>query len=101
MIHYSCDLCKRELDREDDGRYVVKIELYQAFDPSTDESDDERDYLQEIHEMIERRETTSGEDFPDDTYRQLQFDLCPECFHKFSKNPLGRDKSKQLDFSKN
>ena len=33
MIHYSCDLCKRLIDPEDDLRYVVKIEVYAAVDP--------------------------------------------------------------------
>jgi hypothetical protein len=34
-------------------------------------------------------------------YEQLRFDLCPECRKKFLKNPLGREYSKQFDFSKN
>ncbi len=29
------------------------------------------------------------------------FDLCPECRKKFVKHPLGREASKQFDFSKN
>jgi hypothetical protein len=37
----------------------------------------------------------------DDVYQQLRFDLCPECRKKFVKNPLGREGSKQFDFSKN
>jgi hypothetical protein len=31
----------------------------------------------------------------------MRFDLCPECRKKFLKNPLGREHSKQFDFSKN
>ena len=37
MIRYSCDLCKRDLDPEDDLRYVVKMEVYAAFDPAAGE----------------------------------------------------------------
>ena len=45
MIHYTCDLCKRELDCEDSLRYVVKMEVYAAFDPSAlDEAEDDRDH---------------------------------------------------------
>ena len=52
MLHYSCDLCKRPLDSENDLRYVVKVEVYAAFDPL--EIDDDSDNLQEIHEILER-----------------------------------------------
>ena len=55
MIHYSCDLCKRPLDPEDDLRYVVKLEVYAACDPmEMDDTDDDRDNLQEIHEILEQ-----------------------------------------------
>ncbi len=46
MIHYSCDCCKRELAPED-LRYVVKMEVYAAFDPNAlEEAADDRDHLQ-------------------------------------------------------
>ena len=57
MIRYSCDLCKRELDPQDDLRYVVKIEVYAAFDPAAVDGDDEdRDHLEEIQDILERME---------------------------------------------
>ena len=53
MIHHSCDCCKRALEA-DDLRYVVKMEVYAAFDPAaTDELDDDRDHLQEIQEILQ------------------------------------------------
>ena len=60
MIHYSCDLCKRPLDPEDDLRYVVKLEVYAAFDPL--EIDDDCDNLQEIHEILERMDDSASEE---------------------------------------
>jgi hypothetical protein len=99
MIHYSCDLCKRPLDPEDDLRYVVKLEVYAAFDPL--EIDDDCDNLQEIHEILERMDDSASEEIGDDVYQQLRFDLCPECRKKFLKNPLGRKHAEQFDFSKN
>ena len=55
MIHYSCDLCKRELDSEHDSRYVVQMEIAQAIEPlATDEDDGDRDYLQEIQDVLEQ-----------------------------------------------
>jgi hypothetical protein len=77
MIHHSCDLCKRTIDTEQDVRYVVKMEVYAALDPALDETDNDRDGLQEVQ------------------------DLCPECRKKFLKQPLGRAPVKQFDFSQN
>jgi len=45
MIRFTCDLCKREIDPEEDLRYVVKIEIYASLDPMVLEEDD-RDHLQ-------------------------------------------------------
>jgi hypothetical protein len=102
MIRYSCDLCKRELDPQDDLRYVVKVEVYAAFDPSAAGDDDEdRDHLEEIQDILERMEDSDNDAIGDDVYQQLRFDLCPECRKKFIKNPLGRETAKAFGFSSN
>ena len=86
MIRYSCDLCKRDLDPEDDLRYVVKIEVYAAFDPTaTSEDENDRDHLQEIQDILECLEDADDNQIGDDVYQQLRFDLCPECRKKFLK----------------
>ncbi|REK17295.1 MAG: hypothetical protein DWQ37_06740 [Planctomycetota bacterium] len=100
MIHYSCDCCKRAFD-SDDLRYVVKMEVYAAFDPDAiDEMDDDRDHLQEIQEILERSVDAADPQIGNDVYEQMRFDLCPDCRKKFLKNPLGRD-IKPFEFSKN
>lgn len=103
MIRYVCDLCKREMDPEEDLRYVVKIEVCAAFDPimSEDEVEDDRDHLEEIQDLLETLEDQDCDRVGDDVYQQLRFDLCPECRKKFAKNPLGREIVKILDFSEN
>lgn len=102
MIHYSCDLCKRPLDPEDDLRYVVKLEVYAAFDPlKIDEQDDDRDNLQDLHEILEQLDNVPSGEVGEDVYEQRRFDLCPECRKRFMKNPLGRKASEKFDFSKN
>ena len=102
MIRYCCDLCKRDLDPERDLRYVVKVEIYAALDPTVaDEEDDDRDHLQEIQDILERLGDAESEQVGDDVYKELRFDLCPECRRKFIKNPLGRETTKVLDFSEN
>lgn len=101
MIRYTCDLCKRELDPEEDLRYVVKMEMYAAFDPSAVPEDDDSDHLQEIQDILERLDDAENDQIGDDVYQQLRFDLCPECWKRFKKNPLGREPAKALGFSKN
>lgn len=102
MIRYTCDLCKREMDPDEDLRYVVQMEIYAAFDPTTDsEEDEDRDHLQEIQDILERLEQADADRVGDDVYQRLRFDLCPECRKKFIKNPLGKEHGKVLGFSKN
>ena len=101
MIHYSCDCCKRELD-SDELRYVVKMEVYAAFDPSAlDEGDDDRDHLQEMQEILQRAEDAVDSQIGSEVYEQLRFDLCSDCRKKFVKNPLGRELLKPFHFSQN
>lgn len=106
MLHYSCDLCKRPLDSENELRYVVKLEVYAAFDPlSVDDGEDDRDSLADLHDALERIDSADealldGAQIGDEVYQQLRFDLCPECRKKFMKNPLGR-KADKHDFSRN
>ena len=94
MIRYSCDLCKRNLDPSDDLRYVVKMEVYAAFDPAAVKDDeDDRDHLEEIQDILEGLDDADDDEIGDDVYQQLRFDLCPECRKKFLKSPLGRETS--------
>jgi hypothetical protein len=102
MISYLCDLCKQPLDPEEDLRYVLKIEIYAAFDPVVaDEDEDDRDHLQEIQDILENLEDSESDRIGDDVYQRLRFDLCPECRRKFLKNPLGHEPAKILNFSEN
>ena len=97
MIRYQCDLCKCELSPHD-LRYVVQIEVTQAFEPMVDdEADDDRDYLDEIHDILETIEDSSGEEI----FQQWRFDLCPACRQKFCKHPLGGDAIPVIHFSEN
>ena len=102
MIHYSCDRCKRELDPEDDLRYVVKMEIYAEMEPlDCDELEDDRDHLLELHEILERSDDAESELIGDDIYQKKRYDLCSKCYKEFIKQPVGRQPAMQLDFSPN
>ena len=102
MIHYSCDRCKRELDPVEDLRYVLKIEVEAAMEPiSEGDLDDDRDHLMEIEDILERADDDLNEAIGEDIYQRRRFDLCPDCYRKFAKNPLGQDLKLTLGFSQN
>ena len=101
MIHYACDRCGRALDPEEDLRYVVKMEIYAAMDQFCVEgSDDDRDHLLEIHEILEQVHD-ADDGIGEDVYRKVRLDLCCECHRKFIKDPLGREPVAQFGFSQN
>ena len=107
MIHYTCDRCKRSLDAADDLRYVVKVEAFAVMEgPDTRELDDDRDHLLELHESLENLaldEADEADSPPDgeDIFCKQSYDLCPECYRRFAKNPLGVELGSQFDFSEN
>jgi hypothetical protein len=99
MLHFSCDLCGSQLD---DQRYVVKLEVYPAFDPDElTESDLDADHLAEVAEIIQEMEATGNTELEDCGPKTFRFDLCPRCHKKFLKDPLGRDAFRRLNFSEN
>ncbi|MDX1964098.1 MAG: hypothetical protein SFX18_13170 [Pirellulales bacterium] len=100
MIHYSCDLCKRTLDPQDDLRYVVKLEVFATLDQEHSPLDEDQDNLLELQDVLQRLDDHADETISSEVYQSLKFDLCPDCRKKFLKNPLGRE-VKQFDFSKN
>ncbi len=102
MIHHSCDACKRLIDPNHSLRYVVRMEIYAATEVNnTDESDDDRDHLLEIQDILEQMDDSESEAISGEVYQQLRFDLCLQCREKFVSNPVARDTVTQLDFSEN
>ena len=102
MIHYACDRCKRVIDPDDEVRYVVRMEVQAVFESTeAEENDDDRDHLLEIHEILERLDCEDSELGGEDVYHRRRFDLCSDCYRKFTQNPVGREAATQFGFSKN
>lgn len=93
MIHFTCDRCKRVIDSEQELRYVVRMEIEALMDPIHEsEPQDDRDHLLEIDEILDRVDASDCDAIGDDIYQKRRYDLCAQCYRKFSANPLGRDK---------
>ncbi len=101
MIHYSCDRCKRVLE-SDELRYVVRLEVHAMMDTlDGEELDDDRDHLLELHEILERLDEQESDFIGEDVYQKRRHDLCPECYRKFIKDPVGHETPVHLGFSQN
>jgi len=83
-------------------RYVVKMEIEATIEPTEPTSaDDEHDCLLEMDNTLERLEQEFGDDCQSIVSERKRFDLCPECYRKFIKNPVGREKLALFGFSHN
>ena len=87
MIHYSCDLCGKDLPPET-PRYVVRIEVFAGAEPNVADPDlvDKPDQV--IQEMLTKMEQMSLKEIEDGSYRIFRYDLCRPCQAKFLDNPL-------------
>lgn len=102
MVHFTCDLCGKDLNAEGMRRFVVKIEAYAGFDPTEITEDDlDEDHMEAVAELLQNDEILDPEHDEARLSRNFRFDLCPECHAKFVKDPLGREFTRLFDFSKN
>src|SRR5262245_43792619 len=99
MLHFSCDLCGKELSHEESHRYVVKIEVYAAR-PAAGLTDDDLadDHLESLSQLLDDL-GPAATDLPPD-YKKMRLDLCPECHKRYLRDPLNKDAAK-FDFSEN
>ncbi|MBQ16539.1 MAG: hypothetical protein CMJ65_05390 [Planctomycetaceae bacterium] len=99
MRHFTCDLCG---DSIHDDRYVVKMEIFAAFDPDElKESDFDSDTLAAVSEQIAAIESGIVEAPSDSSAQRFRFDLCEGCRTRFADDPLARDAMGRVNFSEN
>ena len=89
MKYYSCDMCGARIETSE-LRYVLKMNIFAAYDTMKLElSDLEKDYSDEIQNLIEKMKEMSPKELEEDVFKELKFDLCRKCQQKFLKSPLG------------
>ncbi len=101
MIHYSCDRCKREINPDQDLRYIVRMEIEAADDHLSAEVVDDMDHLQDLEELLESNDDYASSALGEEIYQRKRYDLCSDCYRQFMKNPLGKEASVPFGFSKN
>jgi hypothetical protein len=103
MLHFSCDLCGKELLPQEDHRFVVKIEVYAAQDPrELTEADLDEDHIEAVSAMLrEMEDNIPDPDLELPASKKFRYDLCSECQKKFLRDPLGKEPEQKFDFSEN
>lgn len=102
MVHFTCDLCGKDLSGSGNPRYVVKIAAYAGFDPNQITQDDlDEDHMEAVSELLRREEGLASQELDDQLYKGFRYDLCAPCHRKFIKDPLNRELLRTLNFSEN
>jgi hypothetical protein len=101
MIHYTCDLCGKDVLPRDE-RFLVSIEVRPAHPTLTlTEEDVDADNLAQISEAIKEREDCGDRYLEADRIVKWRFDLCLECRIEFAKDPMRESAGLKLKFSQN
>ena len=99
MLHFTCDLCGRSIEHE---RYIARVEVAPAFDPEAVSTEDlDADHLESVADSLEQLESTGDFEIEGCGPKKFRFDLCPQCWQRYSKDPLGRESLRRLNFSQN
>jgi hypothetical protein len=102
MVHFTCDLCGKDLSATGESRYVVKIAAYASFDPTEITEDDlDEDHMEEVSQILQRDGGLNPDDLDTQSFKGFRFDLCPSCHGRFIKDPLSREVLRSLNFSEN
>ena len=101
MIHYSCDRCKQSIELDEEIRYSVKVEVQVALDSSEFETNEDREHLEELNEILERLDDSEKEEISQFAYQVRRFDLCSDCHREYIQNPLAIDSAARVGFSEN
>ena len=93
-------MCGKALLDNEDVRYVVKIEVYAAYESSDLPDDyDDIDAVEDMLDTGDDSDAAAGDD--DDSFSTLRFDLCPECHKRYLEDPLFRKANRRIGFSDN
>lgn len=103
MVHFTCDLCGKDLTATGDSRFVVKIEAFAGFDPNQITEDDlDDDHMEEVAAILRHEaDCLHPEDLDASSFKGFRYDLCSACHRRFIKDPLNRDLLRSLNFSEN
>jgi hypothetical protein len=105
MRHFSCDGCGKDLTEVLDGRFIVRVDAHAAHDVTElTDFDLDSDAIEETAALLTALDdglVEDGELAPIPSRAAMEYDMCPNCFRNYLKDPLGRSNRKQWAFSTN
>ncbi|MBI4612575.1 MAG: hypothetical protein HY720_03100 [Planctomycetes bacterium] len=102
MIHYTCDVCGKDLVVEEDARFEVRIEVKIACEPKGESSDDpEEDFDAQVSDILELMQGVDKADLERGVYKSFRYDLCADCKESYLEDPLFRRRVLRLQHSEN
>ncbi|QDU59475.1 hypothetical protein Pan216_03030 [Planctomycetes bacterium Pan216] len=102
MIHYTCDLCGKQMASNDKDRHVIHIEIRPADSKwELTEEDIDEDNLAKVSQLIKQAEGKGTDPYDDPTPIRIRYDSCPTCKEKFLKNPFNCKPVAKVTFSEN
>lgn len=90
MDGQTCDMCGKMLLEDEDTRYIVRIEVFAAYDPmELSQQDLQEDPAEEMARLVHMMESMDEEELENQVYKSMRFDLCPMCQQMYLSAPLG------------
>lgn len=89
MDGLTCDACGKALLADEAARYVVRIQVFAAYDPlELTPQDLARDHRAEIRSLLEELEKADPQELEASVYKEFLFDLCMACQRRYLRHPL-------------
>ncbi len=85
-----CDMCGKALLLDENVRYILRAEVFAAYDVlELTREDLEKATRREIEELIDRMGDMDEQELADSVYKKFVFNLCPRCQRRYIEDPLG------------
>jgi hypothetical protein len=95
-------MCGKPLLADEDTRYVVKVDVYAAYDPmEITDADLAEDKSEEVKELLDQMADMDAEQLEDQVHKTFRFDLCPACQACYIQDPLSRGANRRVRFGNN
>jgi len=89
MDALTCDGCGKALLADEPARYVVRIQVFAAYDPLELTPDDlAGNHRAEIQALLNRLAKADPQELEDSIYKEFVFDLCMACQRRYLARPL-------------
>ena len=97
MIHYTCDMCGRDIGASESVRYRVYVEIEEH--PAGEQESDYEDEYDQYSDLAGYEQPEQAVE--EELYRAFKFDLCSECIESYLKNPLPKSLRNRAFFNGN